>query len=116
MKPGSVPYTLAMPWYEREDFAALKTMAVDAADAPPDYDEWHGKATQVARSYLSKGTALMLITVRQSDFAQWLAEHSLVSTAETRLRYVEELARAGKAVRSASIEITAVSKDEPQQG
>jgi hypothetical protein len=100
MKPGAIPYTVAMPWYEREDFAALRAMAVDAADAPADYDEWHRKATAVARTYLSRGDALMLVTIRQAEFAQWLSERKLESTAQTRLRYVEELAKAGKSVKS----------------
>lgn len=95
MIPSTDAYTIAMPWYEREDFEELLAIAVDGEGAPRDYDEWHRKATQVAKAYLNRGHALSVITVRPEPFLKWLTDQQLPNTAENRIRYVEYLASAG---------------------
>jgi hypothetical protein len=92
MKPTVEAYTVALPWYEREDFARLWELAGDRDEMPPDYDEWHRNAVAVINAWLSRGRALEIVTVRPDEFLAWLAERGLPNTAETRRQYVEALA------------------------
>jgi hypothetical protein len=88
-------YTVAMPWYEREDFEELLALAVDREGAATNYDEWHSKATQVAKIYLNRGQALTLVTIRPKPFLEWLDARGLPNSAENRIRYVEHLTTTG---------------------
>ena len=89
MNPSSGAYTIAMPWYEREDFYRLLELAADRNEMTADYDDWLQKATAVAREYLARGQALQIITIRPNDFLAWLDDESLSNTARNRMRYVE---------------------------
>jgi hypothetical protein len=92
MKPTVEAYTVAMPWYEREDFERLWELAHDHDEMPRDYDMWHANAVEVMNAWLAKGRALQIVTVRPGPFLEWLAARDMPNTAETRRRYVEELA------------------------
>lgn len=93
MKPTVEVYTVAMPWYEREDFARLWELAHDRSEMPSNYDEWHRNALSVVNTWLARGRALEIVTIRPDEFLAWLEARQLANTAETRRQYVEELAR-----------------------
>ncbi|WID96513.1 hypothetical protein QO058_28005 [Bosea vestrisii] len=98
MKPTVEHYTIALPWYEPEDFAELWGLAHDKDEMPPEYEIWHQTAVAVMNVWLSRGKALQLVTIRPKPFLEWLEARELPNTAETRRRYVELLAsRAGDA-------------------
>lgn len=93
MKPTIDGYTVALPWYEPEDFHQLWEMADDRDEMPPDYEVWHHNAVAVMNAWLARGRALEIITIRPAEFLAWLADRALPNTAATRLQYVEALAR-----------------------
>ncbi|WP_332693744.1 hypothetical protein [Bosea sp. (in: a-proteobacteria)] len=98
MNPSSGAYTVAMPWYEREDFYRLLELSADRKDMTADYDVWQSKATAVAREYLARGRALQIITIRPDEFLEWLDAQGLPNSSPNRLRYVEMRASAAAAV------------------
>ncbi|HEY5797055.1 MAG TPA: hypothetical protein VIU82_18760 [Bosea sp. (in: a-proteobacteria)] len=89
MNPSSCAYTIAMPWYDREDFYRLLALAEDRNEMTPDYDVWLREASAVARKYLARGQALQIITIRPDEFLDWLDAKALPNTMRNRLRYVE---------------------------
>lgn len=92
MKPTVEACTVAIPWYEREDFAQLWELAHDRSEMPADYDVWHQNAKAVVHEWLARGRALQIVTVRPAEFLAWLQLRGYPNTAEYRRRYVEELA------------------------
>lgn len=94
MKPTIESYTVALPWYEREDFDRLWELAHDHDEMPRDYDVWHAAAMDTISAWLARGRTLQIVTVKPAEFLAWLSERDLPNTAETRRRYVEEKATA----------------------
>lgn len=92
VKPTVDAYSVALPWYEREDFQLLWELAHDRLEMPGDYDVWHAAALSVINEWLSRGKALQIVTVRSDEFLAWLGVQGLPNTAATRLKYVEEKA------------------------
>ncbi|UZF90611.1 hypothetical protein [Bosea sp. NBC_00550] len=92
MKPTIETYTVAIPWYQPEDFACLWAMALDGNDEPPDYEAWRRQALAVCNEWLARGRALQFVTVRPAALIAWLDERALANTSENRRRYVESLA------------------------
>lgn len=92
MKPTIESYTIAMPWYEPEDFAQLWALSHDRDEMPADYETWHRSAVAVVNGWLARGRALEIVTIRPAEFLAWLAETGLPNTAETRRIYVEQRA------------------------
>lgn len=92
MKPTVEAYTVALPWYEREDFQRIWELAHDHDDIPSDYDVWHAAALEVINAWLARGRALQIVTIRPDELLAWLEAKGLPNTAETRLKYVEERA------------------------
>lgn len=92
VKPSIEAYTVAMPWYEPENFAQLWELASDRDEVPPNYETWHRNALDVMNAWLGKGRALQIGTIRPAPFLAWLRARGLASTAENRRRYVENLA------------------------
>lgn len=92
VKPTVEAYTVALPWYERQDFQRLWQIAHDRDEMPSDYDDWHRRAMSVVNAWLARGRALQIVTIRPDDFLAWLEARKLPNTAATRLNYVEEKA------------------------
>jgi hypothetical protein len=96
VKPTAEAYTAVLPWYERTDFDRLWQLAADHDDIPRDYEVWYASALQVMNTWLARGRALQIVTIRPDEFLAWLEAKGLPNTASNRLRYVEEKAtRAG---------------------
>lgn len=92
MKPTVQAYTVALPWYEREDYQKLWELAHDRDEMPGDYEVWHAAALSVMNAWLARGRALQIITIRPDEFLAWLEAGNLPNNAATRLKYVEEKA------------------------
>jgi hypothetical protein len=104
MKPTVEAYTVALPWYEPDDFQRLWDLADDQHDMPRNYDDWHAAALKVIEAWLARGRALQLVTIKPDDFVAWLEARKLPNTAAHRLKYVEEKAtRAGSETRGVGI-------------
>ncbi|MGO4405954.1 hypothetical protein AB4Z10_17030 [Bosea sp. RAF48] len=92
VKPTVEEYTVAMPWYEPEDFPVLWELAQDRSEMPPRYEDWRRSAETVMNAWLARGRALQIVTIRPGPFVAWLEARHLPNTAEIRRRYVEDLA------------------------
>ncbi|WP_377848599.1 hypothetical protein [Bosea sp. UC22_33] len=92
MKPTVEAYTVALPWYERDDFRRLWELAHDRDEMPGDYETWHAAALSVMNAWLARGRALQIVTIRPDEFLAWLETERLPNTAATRLKYVEQKA------------------------
>ena len=92
MKPTVEAYTVALPWYEPQDFQQLWELANDRCSMPGDYETWHRNAVAVMNAWLARGRALEIVTIRPTEFLSWLAATGLSNSAETRRRYVEQRA------------------------
>lgn len=90
-------YTAVLPWYERADFERLWQLAHDHDAMPREYEAWHASALEVMNTWLARGRALQIVTIRPDEFLAWLEVRKLPNTAATRLKYVEEKARGGSA-------------------
>ena len=90
-------YTVAMPWYEREDFSELWELAHDRDQMPSDYETWHRNAVTVMNACLARGRALEIVTIKPAEFLAWLQQRGLPNTAEIRRSYVEFRAGASAA-------------------
>lgn len=97
MKPTVETYTAVLPWYERADFQRIWELAHDRDDMPRDYEVWYASAVEVMNTWLARGRALQIVTIRPGEFLIWLNECGLPNTAATRLRFVEDKARGGGA-------------------
>ena len=96
MKPTVDAYTVALPWYERDDFHRLWEFAHDRDEMPSDYEVWQRQAMAVMNAWLARGRALQIVTIKPDELLAWLDAQGLPNTAATRRRYVEEKAtRAG---------------------
>ena len=62
---------------------------------PRDYEVWYASALEVMNTWLARGRALQIVTIRPDEFLVWLQERGLQNTAATRLRFVEDKARGG---------------------
>lgn len=89
MNPQLGAYTVAMPWYSRDDFNRLAEIAQDGDSAPASYDDWKRQAEKVAAQYLANGKALQLVTVHVDELMAWLKERNLPNTTANRIRFVE---------------------------
>lgn len=98
MNPSSDSYTIAMPWYEREDFDRLLALADDREQMTANYDVWHSKAMAAAQEFLARGQALQIVTIRPDEFLEWLRSEDLLNTSANRLRYVEMRATTAAAI------------------
>jgi hypothetical protein len=95
MRPTVEQYTVALPWYEPEDFVELWQLAHDKDEMPPEYEVWHQTAVAVMNVWLSRGKAIQIVTIKPKPFLAWLEERGLPNTAATRRQYVELLASKG---------------------
>jgi hypothetical protein len=93
VKPTVEAYTVALPWYEPEDFQLLWELARDHDDIAPDYEVWRSAALAVINAWLARGRALQIVTIRPKEFLAWLEASDLPNTAATRRKYVEEKAQ-----------------------
>ena len=93
VKPTVESYTVALPWYERDDFHRLWELAHDRDEMPGDYDVWHEQALAVMNAWLARGRALQIVTIKPEEFLAWLDVQGLSNTAASRLRYVEAKAQ-----------------------
>lgn len=93
MKPTVEAYTVALPWYEREDYQRIWDLAHDREEMPADYEVWHAAALGVINAWLARGRTLQIVTVKPDEFLAWLQNESLTNTAANRLKYVETKAR-----------------------
>jgi hypothetical protein len=57
VKPSIEAYTVAMPWYEPENFAQLWELASDRDEVPPNYETWHRNALDVMNAWQGAGLA-----------------------------------------------------------
>ena len=84
---------VAFAWYRRDDFDRVRALAKGDCDLQPTCDEWLKHATEMLAS-VPAGVRVEKFTVTSDELAVWLAANNVESNAETRARYVFDLASA----------------------
>jgi hypothetical protein len=84
-------YVIVLPWYDRDEFERLSKMS-NEGQMPATYEQWKAQTEHAAKTALARGLALELIPVRADEYFAWLTTQCRTDSAETRARYMEELA------------------------
>jgi hypothetical protein len=114
MNPSPDAYTVAMPWYEKDDFDQLLKMSADPQhERPLSYDQWHLQAKRALEDMLARGKAVEVISVRASAFLEWAAREGLANDAAARRKYVEHLASATLVTREETVARAAHTSQPP---
>lgn len=93
MNPTDEAYTVAMPWYGREDFQRLWEMTCECGEMPGDYDVWHAAAVKVMLDWLARGRTLQIVSVKPDALLAWLEARGLPNTPSARVQYVQDRAK-----------------------
>ena len=83
-------WTVALPWYEEDDFARLCAMSYEDGEVRPTYANWRRQADDIMRRMLASGRAVEIVTVKPGPFLAWL--DGAPNTPAARHAYVRELA------------------------
>lgn len=81
---------IALPWYRREDYPAIRDMVSDPHNLAPSYDQWLAAAENNESVGRQAGLEIVRILVDPSSFARWCAAQGLDPDGTARMRYVAE--------------------------
>jgi hypothetical protein len=102
--PGSVfevwaemadPSVVALPWYHRDDYAALLLLFSDPHMMPDTFDAWLKRAEGIERQFQKAGIAVARVLIRPGPFAAWCKERNTMPDQRARLTYANVVCRQG---------------------
>jgi hypothetical protein len=88
------PVPVALPWYDRRDYAALLAMFVDPENLPDNFDAWLKHAENVERQLQAAGFTVVRMSIRPKPFAAWCETRGIPLDQRARLSFANEAARA----------------------
>jgi hypothetical protein len=89
------PRTARVPWYAREDYAAILAMMEDPHILAPVYDQWLAAAQNNEREAERAGVTVVRVRIEPESFARWCAEQGIARDSRARMRYVADTAGRG---------------------
>jgi hypothetical protein len=84
---------VGLPWYRREDYAALLALFTDRDKLPATFDEWLNHAESIEKQLRTAGLAVVRILIRPDSFEGWCKERGLQPDQRARLSFANEEAR-----------------------
>ncbi|WP_414473063.1 hypothetical protein [Microvirga sp. M2] len=81
---------IALPWYNREDYADIRGMVADAHNLAPTYEQWLAAAENNESVGRQSGLEIERILIEPSSFARWCAAEGVAPDSAARMRYVAE--------------------------
>lgn len=87
--------TAGMPWYAREDYAAILALMEDPHVLAPVYDQWLAAALNNEREAERAGVRVVRVRIEPDAFARWCAGQGLAPDSRARMRYVNEALQRG---------------------
>lgn len=88
------PVVVGMVWYQRENFAHLRTMFEDGNNLPENYDKWLAAAERGRQSQEAQGHRVICVNIDPDDFSAWCRMHGLKLDAKARVKYANLMAAA----------------------
>ena len=83
---------LGIPWYQAEDYAAIKALMVDSKALPATYARWRLQAAAIEERLQDEGNLVYRAALRPDAFRAFCAEHGLELDAEGREEFATRAA------------------------
>lgn len=83
---------VGMPWYRREDWAALRELLVDAHKLQATWEDWHRNAASCERLMTISGYHIVRALIRPKPFALWCETLGIPTDSAARTRWSDEVA------------------------
>jgi hypothetical protein len=72
---SSLPPSVALPWYEREDWPILHQMFLERDAVSESYDVWKARAVEAEARYVAQGYDVVRVIVRPESLLEWCSRH-----------------------------------------
>lgn len=84
---------VALPWFHRQDYDALRASMRDAAELPENFADWEQRETALEEATVANGTDVQRVMLEPAAFEGWCRAHARQADAHARRDYAEELVR-----------------------
>ncbi|HEY4371635.1 MAG TPA: hypothetical protein VGN52_06910 [Burkholderiales bacterium] len=84
---------VALPWFHRQDYAALRASMRDAAELPEQFADWEATEAALEEATVANGTDVQRVMLEPAAFDAWCRAHSRTADAQARHDYAHELVR-----------------------
>ena len=84
---------MAIAWYTREEWDAVRREASDAEVFDANYDEWQANATRVLDQLREQGVPVQRIAVGAVELRTWCQQQGIPQNSKARSRYAAERLR-----------------------
>lgn len=83
---------IGLPWYRRDDYAALLMLFSDPDKLPGTHEAWLERAEAAERQFQNAGFGVARIWIRPLPFAIWCKERNLSRDQRARMTFANEAA------------------------
>jgi hypothetical protein len=84
---------IGIPWYRREDYAAVRSAMADRHVLASSYDQWLAAAQNNESVAQQAGLRVVRAVIEPEAFARWCAEKNLSLNGQARTQFAQEVAR-----------------------
>ena len=85
------PRRVGLPWYNADDYDALRACLVDGTRLPERYEGWRISAEQIEGEVQRSGVEVVRVPIAPDAFLAWCARAGLESDGSARARYAAEV-------------------------
>lgn len=78
---------VGLPWYDPEQYEALRASLADGGKLPPDYERWRIATEQIEREVQRSGVEVIRVLIEPDVFKAWCERAELPPNAAARSRY-----------------------------
>jgi hypothetical protein len=89
-----IPVAIGFPWFEADDYSALRDLFSDGDRLPPTFEAWHAGAREALRLFQEQGLPVVQVRIEPNAFHVWCTEHAARADYRARHQFVTEIARA----------------------
>ncbi len=87
----SRPRRVGLPWYEPENYEALRALLADGAKLPPVYEVWRIATTQMEQEVQRSGVDVVRVPIEPDAFTAWCEQNGRAADATARSHYAAEV-------------------------
>jgi hypothetical protein len=81
---------IGIPWYQREDWDALRALFIDAAKLPATYDQWLRKAEHAEKQFKRQDSVTERVYIDPIEFSLWCVDRGTDLDAAARMNFAAE--------------------------
>jgi hypothetical protein len=85
--------TIGLPWYDRADYPAVRSIMADPHVLAPTYDQWLSAALNNESVAQQAGLRVVRVPIRPDSFTRWCDERGLALDGGARTRYAQHMAQ-----------------------